>query len=157
MSNAKPFANVPVLSHLLCTKRYSFSVLFFSFFFFSWRCDNDCKAEQFIINSSCIFVKYQMRLAPQSTQWCFLMHEVWLMYFLSTNNDKLYWEMPVLRHPEPDARLDQLCTAQDAQKNCPFEAISLQVFLLFLEQSPTFWVVPFSACRKEEALLGHWV
>lgn len=32
MSNAKPFANVPVLSHVLCTGHYCLSVPFFFFF-----------------------------------------------------------------------------------------------------------------------------
>ena len=57
--------------------------------------------------------------------------------------------MPALRLPEPKTRLDQLCTAQDTQKNCSFEAISLQAFPLILEQPPTSWVAPFSACRME--------
>lgn len=40
--------------------------------------DDDYKAEQFNINSSCIYVKYQVQPAPMSAQWCLLGR---LMYF----------------------------------------------------------------------------
>lgn len=61
------------------------------------------------------------------------------------------------QHPEPETTLDPLCTEPDIQKNCPLVTMSFQVFPLMLEQPPTPWVTPVSACMMEEASLGHQV
>lgn len=144
MTNAKPFADVPVLPCLFCTSQSSFSPLQQKRITLTIK-ENDLTSTPVVhtLNTRCILLLGQ----PNDAYACSLI-DVFLA--LSATNNKLYWQSVLSTSRPWDKPRPTTHRTRYSEELCSCDHV-----LSVLELPPTSWVTPFSACRMEEALLGH--